>query len=73
MSRTHKSRRGFRINSILEKLVIKNEQQQNPGIRGYMTLTFLGFYDKKCEYSQYFSYNSKYTLEYIQRDVYRIR
>ena len=51
MSRTHKSRRGFRINSILEKLVIKNEQQQNPGIRGYMTLTFLGFYDKKCEYS----------------------
>lgn len=52
MSRTHKSRRGFRINSILDKLVIKNEQQQNPGIRGYMTLTFLGFYDKKCECSK---------------------
>ncbi|XP_043465594.1 polycomb protein suz12-B [Leptopilina heterotoma] len=52
MSRTHKSRRGFRINSILDKLIIKNEQQQNPGIRGFMTLTFLGFYDKKLEMPQ---------------------
>ena len=47
MSRTHKSRRGFRIDSILDRLVSKNNEEQNPGVRGYMTLTFLGFYDKK--------------------------
>ncbi|XP_001605309.1 polycomb protein suz12-B isoform X2 [Nasonia vitripennis] len=52
MSRTHKSRRGFRINSILEKLMAKNEQEQNNAMRGYMTLTFLGFYDKQLEAPQ---------------------
>ncbi|XP_011498997.1 PREDICTED: polycomb protein suz12-A [Ceratosolen solmsi marchali] len=52
MSRTHKSRRGFRINSILEKIMAKNEQEQNAVLRGYMTLTFLGFYDKKLEEPQ---------------------
>lgn len=51
MSRSHKSRRGFKIDMILEKLMSKNNQGENPGVRGYMTLTFLGFYDKKgdCE------------------------
>lgn len=47
MSRSHKSRRGFKIDMILEKLMLKNNQEENPGVRGYMTLTFLGFYDKK--------------------------
>lgn len=47
MSRSHKSRRGFKIDMILEKLMSKNNQEENPGVRGYMTLTFLGFYDKK--------------------------
>ncbi|XP_043284267.1 polycomb protein suz12-B isoform X2 [Venturia canescens] len=52
MSRTHKSRRGFRIDTILERLLSKNNEEQNNGVRGYMTLTFLGFYDKKVESSQ---------------------
>ncbi|KAG7205440.1 hypothetical protein KM043_007432 [Ampulex compressa] len=52
MSRSHKSRRGFKIDTILEKLVSKNNQEENLGFRGYMTLTFLGFYDKKVEVSQ---------------------
>lgn len=47
MSRSHKSRRGFKIDTILEKLMSKNNQENNPSVRGYMTLTFLGFYDKK--------------------------
>ncbi|XP_034951843.1 polycomb protein suz12-B isoform X2 [Chelonus insularis] len=49
MSRTHKTRHGFKIDTILEKIMIKNNLEQNPGLRGYMTLTFLGFYDKKIE------------------------
>lgn len=51
MSRSHKSRRAFKIDMILEKLMSKNNQGENPDVRGYMTLTFLGFYDKKgnCE------------------------
>ncbi|KAK0089995.1 hypothetical protein PV325_004128 [Microctonus aethiopoides] len=52
MSRSHKSRRGFRIDTILERLMVKNNHEQSPEIRGYMTLTFLGFYDKKIEASQ---------------------
>lgn len=47
MSRSHKSRRGFKIDTILDKLIAKKKQEQNLGIRGYMTLTFLGFYDKR--------------------------
>ncbi|XP_063976652.1 polycomb protein suz12-B [Diachasmimorpha longicaudata] len=52
MSRSHKSRRGFRIDSILQRLVEKTSLSQNPGIRGFMTLTFLGFYDRKMEAPQ---------------------
>lgn len=44
MSRTHKNRRGFKVDSILER-VMRN--QNTPQLSGYMTLTFLGFYDKK--------------------------
>ncbi|XP_024884255.1 polycomb protein suz12-B isoform X2 [Temnothorax curvispinosus] len=50
MSRSHKSRRGFKAETILDKLLKK--QEQNCGVRGYMTLTFLGFYDKRVEVSQ---------------------
>lgn len=50
MSRSHKSRRGFKIDTILEKIISKKNQGQNLGVRGYMTLTFLGFYDKKGIY-----------------------
>ncbi|KAJ8687893.1 hypothetical protein QAD02_023688 [Eretmocerus hayati] len=52
MSRTHKSRREFKINSILEKLEAKNENVQSLVLRNYMTLTFLGFYDKQLEAPQ---------------------
>jgi len=47
MSRSHKSRRGFKVDTILDKLIAKKKHEQNLGVRGYMTLTFLGFYDKK--------------------------
>ncbi|XP_014473293.1 PREDICTED: polycomb protein suz12-B isoform X2 [Dinoponera quadriceps] len=52
MSRSHKARRGFKVDSILEKLISKSNQEQNLGLPGYMTLTFLGFYDKRVEISQ---------------------
>ncbi|XP_018340905.1 PREDICTED: polycomb protein suz12-B isoform X1 [Trachymyrmex septentrionalis] len=52
MSRSHKSRRGFKVDTILDKLIAKKKHEQNLGVRGYMTLTFLGFYDKKAEISQ---------------------
>ncbi|XP_032664577.1 polycomb protein suz12-B isoform X1 [Odontomachus brunneus] len=52
MSRSHKARRGFKVDMILEKLISKNNQEQNLGLPGYMTLTFLGFYDKRVEISQ---------------------
>lgn len=47
MSRTHKNRRGFKVDSILER-VMRN--QSTTQLSGYMTLTFLGFYDKKGLY-----------------------
>ncbi|XP_012527671.1 polycomb protein suz12-B isoform X3 [Monomorium pharaonis] len=47
MSRSHKSRRGFKVDTILDKLIAKKKHEQNLGVRGYMTLTFLGFYDKR--------------------------
>ncbi|XP_029161266.1 polycomb protein suz12-B [Nylanderia fulva] len=52
MSRSHKSRRGFKVDTILDKLLAKKKQEQNLGVRGFMTLTFLGFYDKRVEMSQ---------------------
>ncbi|XP_058792791.1 polycomb protein suz12-B isoform X2 [Phymastichus coffea] len=52
MSRSHKSRRDFRVNSILDMLIDKNAQALNAMMRRYMTLTFLGFYDKKLEAPQ---------------------
>ncbi|KZC09482.1 PREDICTED: polycomb protein suz12-B [Dufourea novaeangliae] len=52
MSRSHKARRGFKIDTMLEKLMSKKNQEDNPGVRGYMTLTFLGFYDKKADVPQ---------------------
>ncbi|XP_011861500.1 PREDICTED: polycomb protein suz12-B [Vollenhovia emeryi] len=52
MSRSHKSRREFKVDTILDKLIAKKKHEQNLGVRGYMTLTFLGFYDKRVEVSQ---------------------
>lgn len=56
MSRSHKTRCGFRVKSILEKLMARNSIEQNPEIQGYMTLTFLGFYDKKSKLSLFITY-----------------
>lgn len=54
MSRSHKSRRGFKIDTILDKLLAKKKQEQNLDVRGYMTLTFLGFYDKRGTFRFFF-------------------
>lgn len=50
MSRSHKSRRDFRIDTILDRIMAKNSLIKNPSVRGFMTLTFLGFYDKKSKF-----------------------
>ncbi|KAJ1529653.1 hypothetical protein ONE63_006416 [Megalurothrips usitatus] len=45
MSRSHKSRQSFKIDSLLEKV---SKKLIPPSLRGgFMTITFLGFYDKK--------------------------
>lgn len=53
MSRSNKSRIGFKVNDLLEKVTLKrsNELQLN-NLGGYMTLTFLGFYDKSLDDSR---------------------
>ncbi|XP_066603808.1 polycomb protein suz12-B [Prorops nasuta] len=50
MSRSHKSRREFKIDTILDKIMSKSNNGQS--LRSYMTLTFLGFYDKKLDATQ---------------------
>lgn len=49
MSRSNKSRRGFKVDSLLEKLRQKDFPQSL--VPGYMNLTFLGFYDKTLDYN----------------------
>lgn len=53
MSRTNKGRMVFKVNDLLEKVTLKRTidlQLNNMG--GYMTLTFLGFYDKNLDDSR---------------------
>lgn len=46
-TRTNKSRQGFKIDSLLEKIT---RQRDFPStLPGYMNLTFLGFYDKNID------------------------
>ncbi|RZF43138.1 hypothetical protein LSTR_LSTR012558 [Laodelphax striatellus] len=47
MSRNHKSRKDFKVDKILDKVLAKNRANADPSVSGYLTLTFLGFYDKK--------------------------
>lgn len=47
MSRTHKHRKGFKVDCLLDRINMKNREIQPGNLEGYMTLTFLGFYDKK--------------------------
>lgn len=50
MSRSNKSRTGFKVDSLLEKVTLRRSTELQPNsLGGYMTLTFLGFYDKSLE------------------------
>lgn len=50
MSRSNKSRIGFKVDSLLEKITLKKNTEIQPNsLGGYMTLTFLGFYDKSLD------------------------
>lgn len=50
MSRTHKHRKGFKVDCLLDRVNMKHRETQPGNLEGYMTLTFLGFYDKKGNY-----------------------
>lgn len=54
MSRSHKSRENFKVDSILGKKL--QEQNVQKGIlgsgRGYINISFLGFYDKRRTWNQ---------------------
>lgn len=49
MSRNHKARKNFSVSEMSTKIqaIQKNELD---GDKRFMTLTFLGFYDKTCKY-----------------------
>ncbi|CAG9793984.1 unnamed protein product [Diatraea saccharalis] len=50
MSRSNKSRIGFKVDSLLDKITLKKSTELQPNsLGGYMTLTFLGFYDKSLD------------------------
>ncbi|XP_026316732.1 polycomb protein Su(z)12 isoform X2 [Hyposmocoma kahamanoa] len=50
MSRSNKSRNGFKVDCLLEKISLKKSTELQPNcLGGYMTLTFLGFYDKSLD------------------------
>ncbi|KAL0822366.1 hypothetical protein ABMA28_004460 [Loxostege sticticalis] len=50
MSRSNKSRMGFKVDSLLDKITLKKSTELQPNnLGGYMTLTFLGFYDKSLD------------------------
>ncbi|XP_013190850.2 polycomb protein suz12-B [Amyelois transitella] len=50
MSRSNKGRCGFKIDTLLEKITLKKSTELQPNsLGGYMTLTFLGFYDKSLD------------------------
>lgn len=50
MSRPNKSRRGFKVDSLLEKITSRQRDFPLSAMPGYMNLTFLGFYDKTLDY-----------------------
>ncbi|KAJ8715989.1 hypothetical protein PYW08_013274 [Mythimna loreyi] len=50
MSRSNKSRIGFKVDSLLDTIQQKKSTELQPNsLGGYMTLTFLGFYDKSLD------------------------
>lgn len=48
MSRNHKRRDNFRVDSLLEKVINKHavEEEKSGAPNNFMTLMFLGFYNK---------------------------
>lgn len=50
MSRDHKARKNFKVNSLLARLKEKCQKNEIDSDKRYMTLTFLGYYDKTCKY-----------------------
>ncbi|XP_065340160.1 polycomb protein SUZ12 [Cloeon dipterum] len=48
MSRTHKARKEFKVNGILAQVVARKKKEAAP-MADFMTITFLGVYDKKLE------------------------
>lgn len=48
MSRNHKTRHNFHVNSLLDTVTQRNtvEEEKNGAPNNYMTLLFLGFYNK---------------------------
>ena len=52
MSRKNKAR--LSIDVIVDNLRAKKEEELNAVVRTFMTLTFLGFYNKRCKYLIHF-------------------
>lgn len=46
MSRSHKGRKDFKVNNILARVVANKKKEATP-MADFMTITFLGVYDKK--------------------------
>ncbi|KAF2879912.1 hypothetical protein ILUMI_26241 [Ignelater luminosus] len=49
MSRSHKSRINFKIESILDKVQSRQKDSPLPALPAFMNITFLGFYDKTLD------------------------
>lgn len=49
MSRDHKARKSFKVNSLLGRLRDRCQGNDMDSEKRYLTLTFLGFYDKTCK------------------------
>lgn len=55
MSRNHKKRQNFRVDSLLNTIIKRNslEEEKNGAPNNYMTLLFLGFYNKLMAEEQF--------------------
>ena len=51
MSRNHEGRKGFKIDSLLDRRTKEDSEMCVTNLGSYMTLTFLGYYDQKVKIS----------------------
>lgn len=52
LSRTNAVRRTFKVDSLLERKLKESRKEDNVAAKpGFMTLTFLGYYDKRREFT----------------------